>query len=221
VNDADTGLVYMQQRYYDPIAGRFLSQDPVTTDADTGSAFNRYAYAQNNPYRYTDPDGRIAELAVPVAIIGAFVAAAHYVLPGREAREAALSEAFERVRAAMQSTGQRPSKTPNTGPPGSTHVNPGSGQERTYGPDGRPVRDVDHDHPHDGIQPHQHDWVDGVRQPGVPIRAPSPGAPKPAPAPGSGGTAPAPSPAAPSPAPPAPSQKTNPFDGQKTFGRLS
>jgi RHS repeat-associated protein len=57
VNDADTGLVYMQ-RYYDPIAGRFLSQDPVTTDAATGGAFNRYAYAQNNPYRYTDPDGR-------------------------------------------------------------------------------------------------------------------------------------------------------------------
>jgi RHS repeat-associated protein len=24
VNDADTGLVYMQQRYYDPVAGRFL-----------------------------------------------------------------------------------------------------------------------------------------------------------------------------------------------------
>ena len=49
---------YMQQRYYDPIAGRFLSIDPVTTDADTGSAFNRFNYAQNNPYRYTDPDGR-------------------------------------------------------------------------------------------------------------------------------------------------------------------
>jgi hypothetical protein len=30
----------------------------VTTDADTGSAFNRFNYAQNNPYRYTDPDGR-------------------------------------------------------------------------------------------------------------------------------------------------------------------
>ncbi|MBX9625391.1 MAG: hypothetical protein K2X82_16415, partial [Gemmataceae bacterium] len=32
VNDADTGLVYMQQRYYDPLAGRFLSVDPVVTD---------------------------------------------------------------------------------------------------------------------------------------------------------------------------------------------
>ena len=29
VNDADTGLVYMEQRYYEPLAGRFLSVDPV------------------------------------------------------------------------------------------------------------------------------------------------------------------------------------------------
>jgi RHS repeat-associated protein len=63
VNDADTGLVYMQQRYYDPVAGRFLSIDPVTTDANTGSSFNRYAYANNNPYKYIDPDGRDTEFA--------------------------------------------------------------------------------------------------------------------------------------------------------------
>jgi RHS repeat-associated protein len=60
VNDADTGLTYMQQRYYDPVAGRFLSIDPVVTDANTGSSFNRYAYANNSPYRYIDPDGRDA-----------------------------------------------------------------------------------------------------------------------------------------------------------------
>ena len=58
VNDADTGLVYMQQRYYDPVAGRFLSTDPVTSDANTGKDFNVYEYAKSNPYRYTDPDGR-------------------------------------------------------------------------------------------------------------------------------------------------------------------
>jgi hypothetical protein len=53
----------MQQRYYDPIAGRFLSVDPVTTDANTGSAFGRYHYAENNPYAYTDPTGMESELA--------------------------------------------------------------------------------------------------------------------------------------------------------------
>jgi len=58
VNDNDTGLVYMQQRYYDAVAGRFLGVDPVVTDANSGNSFNRYAYAVNNPYTYIDPDGR-------------------------------------------------------------------------------------------------------------------------------------------------------------------
>ena len=55
--DPETNLVYMQQRYYDPEAGRFLSTDPVQADGEGGS-FNRYAYAADNPYRYYDPDGR-------------------------------------------------------------------------------------------------------------------------------------------------------------------
>ena len=45
-------------RYYDPVAGRFLSEDPVLTDQNTGASFNRYVYAENNPYKYIDPDGR-------------------------------------------------------------------------------------------------------------------------------------------------------------------
>ncbi|MGH8051011.1 MAG: RHS repeat-associated core domain-containing protein, partial [Arenimonas sp.] len=49
------------QRYYDPVIGRFLSVDPVETDPNTGASFNRYAYANNNPYRFTDPDGRISK----------------------------------------------------------------------------------------------------------------------------------------------------------------
>jgi len=58
VTDEATRLTYMQQRYYDPLAGRFLSSDPVTTDANTGAGFNRYAYASDNTYKYIDPDGR-------------------------------------------------------------------------------------------------------------------------------------------------------------------
>ncbi|WP_161795371.1 Ig-like domain-containing protein [Xanthomonas sp. MUS 060] len=58
VMDAGTGLVYMQQRYYDPVIPRFLSVDPVTADSVSGANFNRYWYASNNPYRFTDPDGR-------------------------------------------------------------------------------------------------------------------------------------------------------------------
>ena len=56
--DADTGLVYMGARYYDPVAGRFVSKDPVGFDEGNVQSFNRYAYANDNPYRYVDPDGR-------------------------------------------------------------------------------------------------------------------------------------------------------------------
>ena len=55
--DPETGLNYMQQRYFDPQSGRFLSTDPMQT-ADDGGNFNRYWYANDNPYRFTDPDGR-------------------------------------------------------------------------------------------------------------------------------------------------------------------
>ncbi len=58
VMDSATGLTYMQQRYYDPAIGSFLSTDPVKTNANIGTSFNRYWYANNNPYRFTDSDGR-------------------------------------------------------------------------------------------------------------------------------------------------------------------
>jgi RHS repeat-associated protein len=54
--DTDLGLSYMQARYYDPVIGRFYSNDPVGFKGV--HSFNRYAYANNNPYKYTDPDGR-------------------------------------------------------------------------------------------------------------------------------------------------------------------
>ncbi len=57
VQDAETGLVYMQQRYYDPL-GRFLSVDPITAAGGREIRhFNRYSYANNSPYGFVDPDG--------------------------------------------------------------------------------------------------------------------------------------------------------------------
>nr|WP_273072018.1 MULTISPECIES: RHS repeat-associated core domain-containing protein [Alteromonas] len=32
IKDSNTGLVYMQARYYDPVIGRFCSNDPVDAD---------------------------------------------------------------------------------------------------------------------------------------------------------------------------------------------
>ena len=58
VSDSATGLSYMQQRYMDPQLGVFLSVDPVTAYEQPVGQFNRYRYANGNPYKFTDPDGR-------------------------------------------------------------------------------------------------------------------------------------------------------------------
>lgn len=58
VEDTATGLTYMQQRYLDPRIGAFLSVDPVTAYSNPVGSFNRYRYANNNPYKFVDPDGR-------------------------------------------------------------------------------------------------------------------------------------------------------------------
>ncbi|WP_217705798.1 RHS repeat domain-containing protein [Peristeroidobacter soli] len=55
--DASTGLSYMGARYYDPTLGRFLGIDPAQLDPDNLHSLNRYAYANNNPYKFVDPDG--------------------------------------------------------------------------------------------------------------------------------------------------------------------
>ena len=55
--DAHTGLSYMGARYYDPVLGRFMGVDPVGFDPENIHSFNRYAYANNNPYKFVDPDG--------------------------------------------------------------------------------------------------------------------------------------------------------------------
>jgi hypothetical protein len=41
-----------------PATARFLSVDPAPVSPTDGSNFNRYWYANNNPYKYVDPDGR-------------------------------------------------------------------------------------------------------------------------------------------------------------------
>ncbi|MDG4558490.1 MAG: RHS repeat-associated core domain-containing protein [Candidatus Contendobacter sp.] len=60
--DPDTGLSYLGARYYSPQLGRFMGIDPKAVDPGDPHSFNRYAYGNNNPYKFVDPDGRQATL---------------------------------------------------------------------------------------------------------------------------------------------------------------
>ena len=56
--DTETKLYFLKTRYYDPEAGRFISQDGVEyLDPDTINGLNLYAYCGNNPVMNVDPNG--------------------------------------------------------------------------------------------------------------------------------------------------------------------
>ncbi len=65
------GLINMNARLYDPVLGRFLSPDPFVQAPDLSQNFNRYTYAMNNPFRFTDQSGEFfLELAIGAVIGG-------------------------------------------------------------------------------------------------------------------------------------------------------
>jgi RHS repeat-associated protein len=51
------GLIHMNGRVEDSITGRFLSPDPNIPDPGFTQSYNRYAYVNNNPMTFIDPNG--------------------------------------------------------------------------------------------------------------------------------------------------------------------
>jgi RHS repeat-associated protein len=56
--DSETSLYYYRARYFDPSAGRFLSEDPIGLQAGV----NFYSYVGNSPIDLVDPSGSYARL---------------------------------------------------------------------------------------------------------------------------------------------------------------
>ncbi|MEE0006397.1 MAG: RHS repeat-associated core domain-containing protein [Ruminococcus sp.] len=61
VYDTDTGLYYLQSRYYDPQTGRFINADDtayVDTNSGTTLSTNMFAYCENNHINNVDYTGQ-------------------------------------------------------------------------------------------------------------------------------------------------------------------
>jgi RHS repeat-associated protein len=51
------GLYYYGARWYDPYLNRFIQPDTIIPEPGNPMAYDRFAYALNNPLKYTDPTG--------------------------------------------------------------------------------------------------------------------------------------------------------------------
>ncbi|MER8409354.1 hypothetical protein NKH16_32745, partial [Mesorhizobium sp. M1307] len=60
--DPETGLLYLNARYMDPVLGRFISPDDWDPTLP-GVGTNRYAYAQNDPVNKSDQNGHATGIA--------------------------------------------------------------------------------------------------------------------------------------------------------------
>ena len=78
--DEEIGLYYLNSRYYDPVAGRFISADSYVSTGQGLIGYNMYAYCNNNPVNLYDPSGQFPFLGVIAAIFvggGAMAATAN------------------------------------------------------------------------------------------------------------------------------------------------
>lgn len=58
--DTSTGLHNYGARYYNANFMHFISPDSIVPDRSNPQSFNRYAYGNNNPVKYIDPNGHAA-----------------------------------------------------------------------------------------------------------------------------------------------------------------
>lgn len=70
IYDENTGLYYLNARYYNPENGRFLSQDTYRGETTEASSWHLYAYCANNPISQLDPSGHYIETVFDVISMG-------------------------------------------------------------------------------------------------------------------------------------------------------
>jgi len=74
VYDSETGLYYLNSRYYDPEIGRFISSDACTQTVPGSIGANMFAYCSSNPVVNADPTGAAVETVFDLLSLGFSIA---------------------------------------------------------------------------------------------------------------------------------------------------
>ncbi len=75
--DTESGLYYLNSRYYDPEIGRFINADgEMASVSDSVHGFNLFAYCFDNPINNSDSEGNWPSWATKIAVGTAVIAAA-------------------------------------------------------------------------------------------------------------------------------------------------
>ncbi len=77
--DSETGLYYLQSRYYDPELGRFINADNYPSTGQGLSGNNMFAYCGNNPVSRSDDGGEFWNVVIGAAVGAVFGAASELV----------------------------------------------------------------------------------------------------------------------------------------------
>jgi len=72
-----------------------MGMDPAGVNPNDPRTFNRFAYANNNPYMYVDPDGRTATVLGYALVIGTVAYVALAADPNRQQRIDKLKQGFD------------------------------------------------------------------------------------------------------------------------------
>lgn len=149
--DTETGLYYLNTRYYSPDMQRFLNADGYISSVGDIQGCNLFVYCANNPVNMSDSSGNWPQWIKDAAnwvnnnIIQPIK---NFFSPPKKTN-------------VVGSSSHDVNRRPYTGEPGSTYEAP-NGDKRTYGPDGRPKHDYDHNdhgrpdkHPHDSTGGHK------------------------------------------------------------------
>jgi RHS repeat-associated protein len=74
--DTETGLYYLNSRYYDSVTGRFINADGLISASSTLLGTNMYAYCENNPINRLDENGQWSIFATIGVAVGVTLAVA-------------------------------------------------------------------------------------------------------------------------------------------------